>query len=255
MFTREHASTAAIDQALEILGRSRALERTYKSDRDYATATDFAIEDELRTLLRDLTPDIGFLGEERGHSGPPDPYWCLDPIDGTTNFSRGLPNFGVALALIEADTPVHGEIALPAHRERYATRDGRAYCNDRSIRASQTETVDEVLVAVGDFATGPTSSNKNRQRLATIANLADNVGRIRMLGSAATDLAWLAAGRIDAVVVHSNKPWDMAAGIALAQTAGAIVTHHDGSPYTLTGPDVLAAAPRVHSALVALIGA
>lgn len=253
MFSPEQASAAAIGRALELLNQPSSFERTYKTDRDYATTTDFVIEDELRALLHDLTPDIGFLGEERGHTGPVETYWCLDPIDGTTNFTRGLPDFGIALALITDAQPVHGEIALPAHQERYATQDDTAYCNGQRIRISTTSTLPEAVVSVGDFATGPGSVEKNRRRMSTLSRLADTVGRVRMLGSAATDLAWLAAGRLDAVVIHSNKPWDVAAGIAIAQAAGAVVTHHDGSPYSITGPNVLAAAPRIHAAIVAAL--
>jgi myo-inositol-1(or 4)-monophosphatase len=74
-----------------------------------------------------------------------------------------------------------------------------------------------------------------------------------MLGSAATDFAWLAAGRLDAVVMHSNKTWDVSAGIAIARAAGALVTHHDGTPYTIAGPAVLATAPELHAAMVDLL--
>ncbi|NED95864.1 inositol monophosphatase [Phytoactinopolyspora alkaliphila] len=253
MLTHEQASAAAIDRALDVLAKGRAMERSYKSDRDFATTTDFTIEDEVRSLLGELTPDIGFLGEERGRTGPRESYWCLDPIDGTTNFSRGLPTFGIALALIEHETPAHGEIVLPDHRERYATRDGRAYRDNEHLQASQTSSVADSVVAVGDFATGPASRDENRDRLRVLGHMANTVGRVRMLGSAATDLAWLAAGRLDAVVIHSNNSWDVAAGVALARTAGAIITHHDGSPYTLTGPNILAAAPRVHNAILAML--
>jgi myo-inositol-1(or 4)-monophosphatase len=223
--------------------------RTYKSERDYATESDYAVEDALRSLLAELTPEVGFLGEERGHWGSRDIYWCLDPIDGTTNYSRGLPNFGVSLALVRGSIPLMGEIALPAHRERYVTRGDSAYRNG-SLTVSHTSTLSEALVSVGDFSTGPGSVEKNRRRLATLTRLANEVGRVRMLGSVATDLTWLAAGRIDAAIVHSNKAWDMAAGVAIARASGAIVTHHDGSAYSTDGPDLIAAAPRIRSAVL-----
>jgi myo-inositol-1(or 4)-monophosphatase len=246
----ENAATIAVDRALALLDLHTGAERTYKTDRDYATETDYAIEDALRQLLGDLTPDIGFLGEERGHSGNRERYWCLDPIDGTTNYSRGLPNFGICLALVEGTTPVHGEIALPAHGERYAVCDGVALLNGAHIQAADTATLGDALVSLGDFATGDASAERNAQRLRTVERLADTVGRVRMHGSMATDLAWLAAGRLDAVIVHSNKPWDMAAGVAVALAGGATVTHHNGDPYSLLGPDILAAVPEIHSALV-----
>jgi myo-inositol-1(or 4)-monophosphatase len=109
------------------------------------------------------------------------------------------------------------------------------------------------MVAVGNLATGPGSEARNRTRLAAIGAIADQVQRVRMLGSAAIDLAWLAAGRIDAVVVHSNKPWDLAAAVVIARSAGAITTAHDGSPFTTRSPNLLAASPGVHRALVGLV--
>jgi myo-inositol-1(or 4)-monophosphatase len=86
-----------------------------------------------------------------------------------------------------------------------------------------------------------------------LGQLGAAVGRVRMLGSAATDLAWPAAGRLDAVVIDANHPWDVAAGVALARVAGAVVTHIDGSPYTLSGHDLLATTPHVHDATVAAL--
>jgi myo-inositol-1(or 4)-monophosphatase len=249
----EAVSAAAIDHALTLLDGPPSENRTYKTDRDYATETDYEVEDALRALLADRTPDVGFLGEERGHTGNDARFWCLDPVDGTTNYSRGLPNFGICLALVEGSTPVLGEIALPAHGERFTVRDGRAFLNRTPIHAAHTTEPSDALVALGDFATGEGSIEKNARRLATMNRLANTVGRVRMNGSMATDLAWLAAGRLDAVIVHSNKPWDMAAGVAVARASGVTVTHHDGSDYSVSGPDILAASPGVHAAIVALL--
>ena len=249
----EQVADRAIDLALSLLESSTPGQRTYKTDRDFATATDFAIEDAVRDLLAHETPDIGFLGEERGHLGDQTRYWCLDPIDGTTNFSRGLPNYGVSLALIESGRPAYGAIALPRHGERYVTRSNTAYLNGASIRVAPTSELHDAIISTGDFATGAGSQAKNARRIAMIAQMADAVGRIRMLGSAATDLAWLAAGRLDAVVIDANHPWDVAAGVALAGAAGATVSQVDGTAYSVTGQSLLAATPRVHAALASIL--
>lgn len=246
----ERAAESAIDLALSILHAGINGDRVYKSDRDFATATDFAIEDAVREHLARETPDLGFLGEERGQTGKRDRYWCLDPIDGTSNYTRGLPNYGVALALIEQMAPAFGEIALPAHRERYVTRNGVTYLNGRATSVASTTSLRDCVVSVGDFATGSGRKAKNRRRLEMLARLAESVGRVRMLGSAATDLCWLAAGRLDAVVIDANRMWDVAAGIALAKAAGAVVTHIDGSDYELSGPNLLATTPGVQEALL-----
>jgi len=245
----ERVARTALDLAVSILREGAAGERVYKTDRDFATATDFAIEDTVRAYLSRETPDFGFLGEERGHSGSSQVYWCLDPIDGTTNFTRGLPNYGVSLALIRHGVPTFGAIELPAHGERYVTLDGAARLNGAEVGVARTAHLREAVVSVGDFATGSGHGAKNRRRLAMIHRLAESVGRVRMLGSAATDLAWLAAGRLDAVVIDANQTWDVAGGVALARAAGAVVTHVDGSEYSLNGPDILASVPQLHSVI------
>ncbi|GAB6938175.1 inositol monophosphatase family protein [Isoptericola variabilis] len=251
--TIEQVADRAMDLALSLLHRDDDGERVYKTDRDFATVTDFAIEDAVREFLAHETPDTGFLGEERGHTGDRKTFWCLDPVDGTTNFTRSVPNYGVSLALIEHGASTLGTIALPAHGERYASRKGTAYLNGQPIHVSKTASLHDALVSTGDFATGTGSGAKNARRLAMIGSLAGAVGRVRMLGSAATDLAWLAAGRLDAVVIDANRMWDVAGGIAIARAAGAVVTHVDGSDYTLDGPDVLATAPAIHGRIVDLL--
>lgn len=247
----KEASARAIDLALHLLEANTPSHRTYKTDRDFATDTDFLIETEVRQLLKVLTPDIGFLGEEQGASGPTSgPRWCLDPIDGTTNYARGIPNYGVSLALLDNEQPIHGEIALPRHLERYVTIGGRAYLNGQLIHVSNITDTSEAVVSVGDFATGPDSVFKNRERLASLSQIANQVARVRMLGSAATDLAWLAAGRIDAVVMHSNHPWDVAAGVAIAKAAGAtVVGSPEGVSYTVSSTRMLAFSPALGPSL------
>ncbi|MCB7136198.1 inositol monophosphatase family protein [Cellulosimicrobium marinum] len=250
----ELAAESAVDLALSILHAGAKGDRVYKTDRDFATATDFAIEDAVRAHLARETPGLGFLGEERGHTGNRDRYWCLDPIDGTTNFARGLPNYGVSLALVVDGVPTFGTIALPAYAERYVTRDGVAWVNGERTTVSTTSGLPEAVVSVGDFATGSDSAEKNQRRLGMVERLAQAVGRVRMLGSAATDLAWLAGGRLDAVVIDANRTWDVAAGVAVASAAGAVVTHLDGTRYSLAGRDVLAATPLIHAELVSSLG-
>ena len=249
----ETVAAEAMDLAKSILSAPNDDERTYKSDRDFATATDYAIEDAVRELLADRTPDLGFLGEERGHTGNREKYWCLDPIDGTTNFVRGIPNYGVSLALIEDGSPTFGSVALPAHHEDYRTVDGAAYLNGERLSVASIDRLADAVVAVGDFATGEQSAEKNRRRLAMIDALSGRVGRVRMLGSAATDLAWLAAGRLDAVVIDSNHSWDVSAGIAIARSAGSQVTGINGKDYSLESNDLLAASPGIQLELTSIL--
>jgi myo-inositol-1(or 4)-monophosphatase len=232
---------------------------TAKGDRDMATEVDFAVELALREHLADRTPTIGFLGEERG--APPgahtDLLWTLDPIDGTANFLHGLPLCAVSLGLVDrrARQPVLGVIDLPFLDVRYSAALGRgAYRGERPIRTSTTTRLAEAVVAVGDYAVGEQAADHNRLRLAMTAELAPSVQRVRMLGSAAIDLAWVAEGRLDCSLMFSNKVWDTAAGVVLAREAGAAVRDRDGSEHSLDSAATIAAAPGLIEELNDLVG-
>lgn len=246
------ASNIVVDHALSVMSRRAGLEKTAKIGRDFATTDDFAIEDYARKKLAELTPSLGFFGEERGHSGDERKYWCLDPIDGTTNYSKSIPMHGVSLALIQGEQPIHGQIALPQFGERYVATD-IATCNGVTTRISSAKRLQESVVAFGDFTTASKHADRLQSQLSAVRKLAKSVARIRMVGSAATDLAWLASGRFDAVVMFSNKPWDTAAGVHLARTSGATATHMDGSEWTTTGPDLLCATPPLHEPLLEIL--
>lgn len=229
---------------------------TAKGDRDMATELDFAVERAVRAHLRDRTPDVPVLGEEEGLSGDPggDLLWALDPIDGTANLVHGLPLCGVSLGLVRKDRPVLGVIDLPFLGARYrAVENGGAHAGARRLRASTAAALRDAVIAVGDYAVGPGADDKNRLRLALNARLAAEAQRVRMLGSAAVDLAWVAEGRLDASMTLSNKPWDTAAGVVIAREAGAVVVDHDGTDHTFGSVATIAAAPGVVAEVVALI--
>lgn len=230
----------AIDLAVSMMTTEQPGELTYKTDRDYASELDFRIERAVRAFLAERTPEIGFIGEEEGAIGATEQAWCLDPIDGTVNFVRGLPLCAISLGLIEGNQPVLGVIDLPRIGERYAAATGHgATLNGKPIHVSDVDNLSQAIVAIGDYATGDGSEAKNVDRLAITTQLANKVLRVRMIGTAATDLAWLAAGRIDALIMLSNKPWDVSAGIAIAREAGAIAHDHTGAEYSLEAKSLL----------------
>lgn len=228
---------------------------TAKGDRDMASEVDFAVEHVVRGFLADETPEIDFLGEEEGgHARGADLTWVLDPVDGTVNFVRGIPLCAVSLALVRGDRPVLGVIELPFLGGRYTAVEGRgAYLDGQRIVARETLRLADAVVAVGDYAVGADAAAKNAHRLAVTAELAARVQRIRMLGTAAIDLAWLAQGRLDAVVMLANNPWDTAAGVVLAREAGARVVGHDGTEHTLASAATIAARGPVLDDLIALV--
>lgn len=225
-----------------------------KTDRDIVTDVDVKVEQEIRAHLARVTPEFGFLGEEQGQTGDDEYVWTLDPIDGTSNFAHGLPLCAVSLALVHIGRPVVAEITAPFLKLRYsAVRGEGAFVNGNRIRASRTSDLTKAIVSIGDYATGTNAEQKNQQRLRLTTLLAERVERVRMFGSAALDLAWVAEGRTDATVMLANKPWDTAAGVLIAREAGALVLDSTGEPHTFQSPDTIATCPGIADAIVALV--
>ncbi|SBT52485.1 inositol monophosphatase family protein [Micromonospora auratinigra] len=226
---------------------------TAKGDRDMASDLDYSIERQVRAFLHDETPQIGFLGEEEGATNAADLRWILDPIDGTANFVRGLPLCAVSLALVHQDEAVLGVIELPFLGSRYsASKAAGAYADGRQIRASSTTDLKDAIIAIGDYAVGPDAEASNRLRLALTTQLAAAAQRVRMTGSAALDLAWLAEGRLDAALTLSNHAWDTAAGVVIAREAGALVLDHDGTDHNLRSTATFAVVPALTGAVLAV---
>ncbi|MGV9542256.1 inositol monophosphatase family protein [Nocardia beijingensis] len=260
--------TASRDDLLEIarsaVQRGAELLRTAdrgavdaKGDRDYVTGLDHRIQDDIRRYLADATPECGFLGEEFD-DGPRDHHardmWVLDPIDGTSNFIHGLPLCAVSLALVHDGEPVIGVVGAPfLDLEYYAAAGWGAWSNGKPIRVSNTETLEQAIVSIGDYAVGPEAESKNRRRFALTAALAATIERVRMFGSAALDLVWVAEGRTDACVMLSNKPWDTAAGVLIAREAGAVVLDSTSRRHSLDSPDTIAASPALADRLMRLV--
>ncbi len=229
-------------------------EFTAKGDRDYASNVDYQIERELRTFLRQATPGVGFVGEEEGSTGAEGRHWTLDPIDGTVNFANALPLCAVSLALIEEDRAVLGVIMLPFLGHTYTAVKGKGARRDgQVIRVGAPSYLRDAIVSIGDYAVGEGAESKNADRLAVTQHLAGEALRVRMLGSAAIDLAWVAEGMTGATVILGNKPWDTAAGVVIAREAEAQVLDIDGSPHTTTSRYTIAAAPSIADRVLALV--
>ncbi|MGH3729333.1 MAG: inositol monophosphatase family protein [Micromonosporaceae bacterium] len=228
---------------------------TSKGDRDMASQLDYTVEQSVRDFLSDATPEIGLIGEEKGATGPDsDLRWVLDPVDGTANLVHGLPLFAVSLALVDTKRSVLGVIDLPMLGSRYTAVEGHgAQVDGEPIRASQTHGLTDAIVTIGDYAVGADAVQKNQQRLAVTSVLAGQVQRVRMFGTAAIDLAWLAHGRTDATVILSNNPWDMAAGVIIAREAGAVVADLDGSPHRFNSHATIAANPNLIDDVLGLV--
>ena len=241
------AAEHAVDLGARILrqGRSHIGALIAKGDRDFATNVDMQIESSIRGSLATAAPGIPFLGEEEGGSqADGQAIWVLDPIDGTINFSKDSPLCTISLSLVVAGQPVLGIVDAPLLGERFVVRQhGGAYLNGARIAVSEVGELHEAMVALADFKVGVGSEEENRVHLAVLARLARRCLRVRMHGSAALDLAWLAAGRLHATLMLSNLPWDVTAGILLVREAGGVVYDYDGSPHDEASRYTIASSP------------
>ncbi|MFD5589448.1 inositol monophosphatase family protein [Streptomyces sp. NPDC127063] len=246
----------AVDQAVSVVRKMAVGQVTSKGDRDMVSALDLAVEDRVRSFLRRETPEIGFLGEEGGGERYHDAEltWALDPVDGTANLVHGIPLCGISLGLVEGQRSVMGIIDLPFLHQRFHALDGHgAYSGTTQLQASKVSSLDSAIVALGDYAVGEAAEERNRRRLAVTQLLAERALRVRMLGSAAVDLTWAAAGQVDATIALSNHPWDMAAGVCIAREAGCTVMDASGAPHTVTSSATITAAPRLREAILRLL--
>ncbi|WP_039824827.1 inositol monophosphatase family protein [Nocardia testacea] len=229
-----------------------------KGDRDFVTELDLEIQETTQRLLRAQAPRIGFRGEETttqpSDSVHAEQTWVLDPIDGTSNFIHDIPLCAVSLALVHQDRPIVGVIRAPFLGLEYYAIEGRgAYLNGRPITTGRAQHLRDAIISIGDYAVGPGAEAKNHTRLAVTGALATEAERVRMLGSAALDLAWTAEGRTDGCIIMSNKQWDMAAGVLIARESGAVVTDSDGSIHNVRSRHTVAANPTISRKLLQLI--
>lgn len=220
---------------------------------DLVTDVDIAVERMFRAMIAERFPDHQVLAEELGGGSavPPGPCWVFDPIDGTTNYAHGLPIFCASLAL-EIDGGA--EIAAvydPTRKELFtAERGGGAFLNGRPLHVSRTAALVDAMVVTG-------FPYDVHQRVDEIVGLfAAFVGRaraVRRLGSAAIDLCYVAAGRMDGFWESDLKPWDIAAGLLLVSEAGGRVTSMRGEPFTSRGRHILATNGHLHEAMLEVI--
>jgi myo-inositol-1(or 4)-monophosphatase len=185
---------------------------------------DLEAERIILTILQKETPDIGILSEETGQKKEHQSYWIVDPLDGSANFQHSSPLFGVALALVLNQVTIGGVIYLPIQNEMFtALQNQGAFLNDQRIHVSSTETLRKSIIHIGDFAKG-NDPVAIRQQAEDITELASHVRRIRMVGTATTDLVYVASGRADLLVNHTTSPWDIEAGKLILLEAGGKVS-------------------------------
>jgi myo-inositol-1(or 4)-monophosphatase len=246
----------AIDDAARMLrqGRSHLGALIAKGDRDYASRVDFQIEDAIRDRLARGAREIPFLGEERGGHLHAPLLWVLDPIDGTTNFIKGSPLCAISLALLGDGQPIFGIVDVPLLGERYIARAGAgAYLNGTRLHMPDVERLADAVIGITDFAVADDRLVENPIHIALLAQLAPRALGVRAHGSAALDLAWLAAGRLGASMMLSNRAWDVSAGVLLAREAGGLAYDWDGTEHGVDSHFTIASTPGLKGSLLELL--
>jgi len=245
------AARAAGEVIIRSLNRLESLTITSKGRNDFVSEVDHAAEAEIIKLIRKNYPNHAFLAEESGRTGDSDTLWIIDPLDGTTNFLHGFPTFAVSIACQIKGKLEHGVVYDPISQEIFtASRGGGAHLDNRRIRVSKQRGLEGALIGTG-FPYRANAKYLDSYLLMLRAVMEQTAG-VRRPGSAALDLAYVAAGRTDGFWEIGLAPWDTAAGTLLIQEAGGRIGTLTGGEYT-QGGNVLAGSPKVYAALVELL--
>lgn len=229
------------------------LQVSIKGPSDFVSQADIACEKILFEELSRAREGYGFLMEEQGTVEGADKThrWIIDPIDGTTNFLHSIPLFAISIALERNNELVGALIYNPAMDEYFTAEKGKgAFLNDRRIRVSGRKNLDDTVVVTGIPHRGKSGHQKFLKEQEAIMR---EVSGVRRTGSAALDLAWVAAGRFDGYWERGIQAWDMAAGILLVREAGGMVTDLDGKDDMLNKGHVLAANVPIHRELTKVL--
>lgn len=235
-------------------GEVENLQVSVKGPGDFVSAADHKAEEIIYAELSRARQGYGFLMEERGIVEGPDKShrWIVDPLDGTTNFLHGIPLFCISIALERDGEIVAGIVYNPVMDELFAAEKGKgAYLNDRQrLRVAGRKEISQSV-----FVTGiPHRGRKGHKQFLREAEIMmrESAG-VRRTGSAALDLAWVAAGRFDGFWENGLKAWDMAAGVILVREAGGFVTDNVGGQKMLSEGGVIAANPQIHKGMMSLL--
>jgi myo-inositol-1(or 4)-monophosphatase len=237
------AARAGGNVLLRHMHRLDALNVVEKERMDYASEVDGLAEVAIIKELQRANPDYAILGEEggaqKGNRGPSRYTYVIDPLDGTSNYLRGIPHWCVSIALVEGAEPIHGVVFDPLRNELFtATRGSGAQLNERKIRVGERKELQGAMITTG-FA--PRERKRVEPQLACIGAMLQQAEDLRRTGSAALDLAYVAAGRSDGYFEAGVMPWDIAAGVLMVREAGGRITDFRGGP---TGPMHIATGGR-----------
>lgn len=246
------ARTAAEAGAQELQKLFGQLERVREKGRagDLVTEADVAAEQAVLAVLSEQTPDVDVLAEESGQQqrGSTGLQWCVDPLDGTTNYAHGYPFYGTSIGLTWQGLPLLGALAVPALNQLYWAAPGQgAWCNGSPLHVSSCDQLQQSLLVTGFAYDRHTRLDNN---YAEFAYFTHRTHGVRRGGAAAVDLAFVASGVLDGYWERGLSPWDLAAGIVLVEQAGGVVCAYDGSEAKLSEGRLIACAPGLRQSLI-----
>ena len=251
----ESLAKKAGDLCLELQGHLGDIK--YKSAKDVVTIADVSSEKLIVDGLREAFPTHSIRTEEAGVVEGSDPRyrWIIDPVDGTVNFSRGIPLWGISIALHFEGKPLVAVVNLPKLGEMYtATKGGGAFMNGKPIHVSREDNPVHAIVSNGDFNVGDVAKI-NAQNSRNFARESETFERVKCLGSAVIEGCFTACGRIDCFVMTMSYPWDIAAISLIVEEAGGQATHIDGSPMLFVDAEqVVFSNGLLHDILVKTVG-
>src|ERR1700689_666083 len=234
-------------------GEVENLQVSLKGPANFVTAADRRTEEILRAELTKARPGYGFLGEEGGRQAGDDKShcWIVDPLDGTTNFLHGIPQFAISIALEREGVIVAGVIYNPVNDELFTAERGKgAFLNDQRLRVAGRRKLNECVIACGLPHIGRGDHELSRQEMTEIQN---RVAGLRRFGAASLDMAFVAAGRLDGYWERNLQPWDMSAGALMIREAGGTVSGFEGNDDPLKTGHVICGNEFVHGELVKIL--
>lgn len=234
---------------MERFGNIRRIVRKQAAYKDLVTDVDLQVEGEIITIIRDSYPEHSILSEEKGQINNASEFrWIIDPLDGTHNYARKMPMFGVSVALEHSGQGVIGVIILPYFNEVYVAEKGKgAYLNDEPLSVSDS-VLDEALMIYD------TKLRVDKEpMIRNLDALVHEVFIIRMFGCATWDLCMIAKGQADLAVDFTGKPWDLAAGALIVEEAGGKVTDMRGNAWNPHMEGYVASNGKVHEKAVSII--
>jgi myo-inositol-1(or 4)-monophosphatase len=235
------------------LGEIENLQVSMKGPANFVSMADRRAEEILYSDLAKARPGYGFVGEEGGPRIGEDKThtWIVDPLDGTTNFLHGIPQFAISIALQREDTLIAGVIYNPANDELYTAERGKgAFLNDHRLRVAGRRSLSECVIACGLPHIGRGNHELSRLEMAELQN---RVAGLRRFGAASLDMAFVAAGRLDGYWERNLQAWDMAAGQIIVREAGGLVSGIAGDDDPLKTGNVVCGNEFVHAELVKIL--